>query len=49
MRQKFKIMYPSDYHEVDKRGQPYRPPTKCMVVMNGGGVFFLYNGEEYYP
>jgi len=20
-----------------------------MVVMNGGGVFFLYNGEEYYP
>lgn len=42
-------MYPIDYHVPEKRGQPYHPPAKCMVVMNGGGVFFLYHGEEYYP
>ncbi len=49
MKKKFKIMYPADHHEPDKRGQPYRPPAKNMVVMNGGGVFFLFSGEEYYP
>lgn len=49
MKNKFKIMYPMDYHIPEKRGQPYQPPDKCMVVMNGGGVFFLYNSEDYYP
>lgn len=49
MRQKFKIMYPEDHPIPEKRGEPYQPPDKCMVVMNGGGVFFLYNGEQYYP
>lgn len=49
MRKKFKIMYPSDHHETEKRGKPYHPPKKCMVVMSGNGVFFLYIGEEYYP
>lgn len=48
-KQKFKIMYPQDYHEVDKRGKPYHPPAKHMVVMSGAGIFFLYSGEGYYP
>lgn len=47
MRKKFKIMYPYDHHEPEKRGKPYLPPAKSMVVMNGGGVFFLFNWEDY--
>ena len=49
MRSKFKVLYPQDHTEEDKRGKPYHPPAGCMVVMNGGGVFFLYNSEPYYP
>lgn len=49
MRKKFKIMYPSDYHDKDKAGKPYRPPSKGMVVMNSAGIFFLFIGEDYYP
>jgi hypothetical protein len=48
-KHKFKIMYPSDHHDSSKRGQPFKPASKEMVVMSGGGVFFLFNGEEYYP
>jgi hypothetical protein len=48
-KHKFKIMYPQDHHDASKRGQPFKPASKEMVVMNGGGVFFLFNGEEYYP
>lgn len=49
MKKKFKIMYPSDHWGTEKRGKPYLPPAKCFVVMNGGGVFFLVNNEDYYP
>lgn len=49
MRKKFKILYPSDHSDQSKRGQPYKPPSKSMVVMNGDGVFFLFNGQQYYP
>lgn len=49
MRTKFKIMYPADHHEPEKAGKPYLPPPGKMVVMNGGGVFFLYDSEPYYP
>lgn len=49
MKHKFIIMYPQDHPEVSKQGQPYKPPAKKMVVMNGSGVFFLYTGEDYYP
>ena len=49
MRKKFKIMHPDDHPDETKRGKPYKPPAKYMVVMNGGGVFFLFNGEPYYP
>jgi len=49
MRKKFKIMYPSDWHDESKQGQPYHPPSKSMVVMNGSGIFFLFNGDDYYP
>lgn len=49
MRKKFKIMYPEDYPDVSKAGTQYKPAKDCMVVMNGGGTFFLYNNEPYYP
>lgn len=48
-KKKFKIMYPDDHYEVEKRGEPYHPPQECMVVMNGSGVFFLYYNTQYYP
>lgn len=47
MRKKFKILYPQDYHEVEKRGKPYLPPQNHMVVMNTSGVFFLVCLEDY--
>lgn len=49
MRKKFKIMYPHDHHEVEKQGKPFLTKKPDMVVMNGQGVFFLFNGERYYP
>ena len=49
MKKKFKIMYPEDHVEPEKRGKPYKPPQGKMVVMNGSGVFFLYDSEPYYP
>ena len=49
MRKKFKILYPQDYHEQDRRGTLYRPPANCRVMMNSAGVFFLYHGVDHYP
>ena len=49
MRQKFRILYPKDHPEEDKRGTRYKPPEIHMVVMNGGGCFFLVGMEAYYP
>lgn len=49
MKRKFKIMYPAYYPDKTKAGKPYLPPENCWVVMGGGGVFFLYNNEQYYP
>jgi hypothetical protein len=47
MRTKFKIMYPKDYHDPKKAGKPYHPPSGQMVVMNNGGVFFIWDSEDY--
>ena len=49
MKKKFKIMYPTDHHEPEKRGKPFKPNKDEMVVMNGSGIFFIYNGQEFYP
>ena len=49
MRRKFKIMYPNDHPDQDKRGKPYLTKEKDMVVMNKQGIFFLFNGATYYP
>lgn len=38
MRKKFKIIYPQDHHEPEKRGKPYKS-NNVTVVMTGGGVF----------
>ena len=42
-------MYPDDWHDEKKQGQPYKPASNQMVVMNGSGIFFLYDNEQYYP
>lgn len=47
MKKKFKIMYPKDYWDKDKAGKPYHPPAHHMVVMNGGGVFFLVDMRDF--
>ena len=49
MRKKFKIMYPEDHADPKKAGKPFHGGGKDMVVMNGSGIFFLFNGEQYYP
>lgn len=49
MKKKFKIMYPANYWDNEKRGKPFLPESNSFVVMNGGGVFFLMNNEPYYP
>ncbi len=49
MRRKFKIFYPADHPEVEKRGKQYKAKGKDMLVMNNSGIFFLFNGADYYP
>lgn len=49
MRKKFKIMYPQDHPDENKRGKPFLTKDKNMIVMNGKGIFFMFNGETYYP
>lgn len=49
MRKKFKVFYSQDNPDPDKAGKRYKPSDKDMLVMNADGVFFVYNGEQYYP
>ena len=49
MRNKFKIFYCNDNPDPEKAGKRYKPTGKDMLVMNAGGVFFVFNGETYYP
>jgi hypothetical protein len=42
-------MYPEDHHEPEKRGKPFLVTGKDMIVMNNSGIFFIFNGEQYYP
>ena len=49
MRKKFKIFYSKDHSDPDKAGKKYKPSSGDMVVMNSGGVFFLYSGTSFYP
>ena len=42
-------MYPEDYHDPEKRGKRFKPDGNEMVVMNDNGIFFIYNGQDYYP
>jgi len=49
MRKKFKIMYPEDHQDREKRGKQFKPEdSREMIVVNEKGIFFLYHGE-YYP
>ena len=49
MRKKFKIFYSKDNPDEAKAGKQYKPSGKDMLVMNNNGVFFVFNGEPYYP
>jgi hypothetical protein len=48
-KKKFKILYPKDHFDPKKQGQPFKPESGSMIVMNNGGVFFLVSGiGDYY-
>ena len=49
MKKKFKIYYPKDHVDQEKAGKEYKGSGKDMLVMNANGVFFVFNGEDYYP
>jgi hypothetical protein len=49
MKKKFKIRYCKDHPDKTKAGTLYKPTGKDMLVMNSEGVFFVFNGETYYP
>lgn len=49
MRKKFEIYYSKDNPDPEKAGKRYKPKGKDMLVMNSSGIFFVYNGETYYP
>ena len=49
MRKKFDIFYDTRNPDIKKAGTKFKPGERDMVVMNGQGVFFLVNAEEYYP
>tara|TARA_Y100000310_G_scaffold227068_1_gene229272 strand:- start:9715 stop:9924 length:210 start_codon:yes stop_codon:yes gene_type:complete len=46
MKRKFKIMYPKDYYEIEKRGKPYHPGANCSIVMKNTGCFFLICADQ---
>lgn len=49
-RKKFQIFYPVDHHDHTLAGKQYKlTDSKDMLVMNNQGIFFIYNGETYYP
>ena len=49
MRNKFEIYYSKDNPDSEKAGKKYNPGGKDMLVMNKSGIFFVFNGETYYP
>lgn len=49
-RKKFRIKYPEDHPNPKLRGKRFKGNSgKDMIVMNGAGIFFMFNGETYYP
>lgn len=49
MKKKFKIYYSKNNSDETLAGRRYKPKGKDMLVMNSGGVFFVFNGGPYYP
>ena len=49
MRKKFEVFYSLDNKDPEKAGKKYKLTGKDMLVMNNSGVFFVFNGETYYP
>ena len=49
MRRKFEIFYSASNPDPEKAGKKYKTTGKDMLVMNSDGVFFVFNGERYYP
>lgn len=48
-RKKFMIFFPQNHSDITKAGTQYKPTGNDMLVMNNQGIFFIYNGETYYP
>lgn len=38
-----------DHPDESKRGTVFKTKGKDMLVMNNEGIFFIFNGETYYP
>ena len=49
MRKKFKIYYPKDHKNNELAGKEYKVGKPYMLTMNNNGIFFVYDGERYYP
>jgi len=49
MRKTFQIFYGANNANPELAGKRYKPSGKDMLVMNSQGIFFVYNGETYYP
>lgn len=49
MKQKFDIYYSEYNPDKELAGKKYKPSGKDMLVMNNQGIFFVFNGEPYYP
>tara|TARA_R110000803_G_C11770069_1_gene295155 strand:+ start:318 stop:524 length:207 start_codon:yes stop_codon:yes gene_type:complete len=49
MRKNFEIYYSECNSDPEKAGKKYKTKGKDMLVMNNKGIFFVYNGEPYYP
>lgn len=49
MRKKFEIYYDIHHPDKEKAGKRYKPRKHEMIVMSSAGIFFVYNGTQYYP
>jgi hypothetical protein len=49
VRKKFRIFHAKDNPDPEKAGKQYKTSGKDMLVMNADGIFFVVNGEEFYP
>lgn len=49
MRRKFAVFYCPHNPDPNKAGKRYKPPRGKMLMMSDAGVFFEYDGRQFYP